>query len=288
MQEIPSLTEFLESKQAKSLFATVLGNPISHSLSPMVHNAAFKELGINVKYHAVRVEPHEYDLLPKLFGHPNFVGSNVTLPLKSKVIEYLDIPEADVTSSGACNTVWKKNGKIHGANTDISGFHNPLESHAAQILGKTAIIFGTGGASKAVIFALQKLMVSQIVVVSRSPNAQPPKNIVCTSYEDWPQFIDGATIIVNCTPLGMHPNTDQSPVNKDFEHLLKEIICYDIVYRPIETPFLTQAKRNGGIPINGTAMFLGQAANAFNRFTGKEFPLSHVTTILHDFLNKSV
>jgi shikimate dehydrogenase len=288
MHEIPSLTEFLESKQANSLFATVLGNPISHSLSPLLHNAAFQAVGIEAKYHAVLVEARDYDLLHKLFCHPNFVGSNITLPLKSKVIEYLDIPEDDVTSTGACNTVWVKNGKIHGANTDISGFLNPLESHAAQILGKTAIVFGTGGASKAAIFALQKLMVSQIVVVSRSPNASTGKDIVFTSYEDWPQFIDDAKIIVNCTPLGMYPNTYQSPVSKDYEHLLNDKICYDIVYRPIETHFLTQSKRNGGIPINGTAMFLGQAAEAFTLFTGKDFPHSHVTNILHDFLNKSV
>jgi shikimate dehydrogenase len=288
MQEIPSLTEFLAGEQVRSPFATVLGNPISHSLSPMIHNAALKKVEFDAKYHAVCVGPQEHDLLPSLFGHTNFVGSNVTLPLKSKVIEYLDVPETDVILTGACNTVWVKKGKIHGANTDINGFLSPLIPHSADIRGSSAIVFGTGGASKAVIFALQKLMVSQIVVVSRSPQAQAGKNIVYSCYEDWPKFVADTKILVNCTPLGMYPNTDQSPIGKDFDHLLKDKICYDIVYRPIETHFLSQAKRNGGIPINGTAMFLGQAADAFTRFTGKDFPHSHVTTILHDFLNKSV
>lgn len=288
MQDILSLSDFLKSDSVTRPFATVIGRPIYHSLSPLIHNAALKALNLDATYYAVEVASDEIPKLADLFNHDNFIGSNVTIPFKSAVVDFLDHASAEVNHTNACNTVKKSNGKIYGYNTDINGFLQPLLEYQKSLEGTTGIVFGSGGASKAIIYALQKLGLSEVVLVSRNPSKmQPQKGVILTDYANWKSYAALASIIVNATPLGMYPDVNSSPVSAADEKLLAGKMCYDIVYRPTDTHFLKQCTNNGGTPVYGTAMFIGQAAEAFKIFTGKDFPKSLVEKVLNDFLIES-
>lgn len=288
MQSVVNLRTFLNSNQATSPFAVVLGRPVAHSLSPMIHNAAFGYHGINVHYYPVLVEENEEVLLSELFQNDNFTGANITIPLKSNVIDYLSKIDDDVLETGACNTVYLDTaGVVCGANTDISGFIEPLIVHKDKLAGRDAIVFGTGGASRAVVFGLNKLGVRNITMVSRNSSAIPMKGVFSmANYENWIDNIPGTEILVNCTPLGMHPDVDTSPVSDKNIRFLKSKICYDIVYRPQVTTFLKQAVSQGAMAINGLPMFTGQAAHAFQYFTGKPFPVELISSLLEKQLGQ--
>src|SRR5690606_36704039 len=137
------------------------------------------------------------------------------------------------------------------------------------IKNKDAIIFGSGGASKAAIKALTDMGVAGIYVVSRNPGATTQVGVQPVSYSDWPDLVPNTAIIINASPLGMYPNMHESPVLSDQVSALRGKICYDLVYRPIWTRFLEQAAGVGASCIDGVPMFIGQAAEAFKLFTSK-------------------
>ena len=159
-------------------------------------------------------------------------------------------------------------GSFGGENTDIAGFIAPLNAYTEFLKGRRAVIFGSGGASSAVVYGLKMLGMTNIVVVSRSPETQGKleKGVRLAGYDDW--MIDGTptALYVNTTPLGMYPDTGQSPVDDRYISMLSGTICYDIVYRPVRTRFLVQAELAGAQCIYGTEMFLGQASKAFELF----------------------
>lgn len=287
MSSILQLRQFLESSYTDAPFAAVLGNPIGHSLSPLIQNLAFRYHGINAQYFPVLVERSEYSYLSELFNHTNFIGANVTIPLKSVVTDFIDQMDSDVVRSAACNTVYKnKLGIISGANTDIMGFINPLIAFKEQLKGQNAIVFGTGGASKAIMPALESLKINNIFLVSRKDKlGKLSDKVSIISYSDWPNYASEAGIIINSTPLGMHPNEEKSPVNDNQKDNLSGKICYDVIYNPGETLFLSQANLMGCKTINGLPMFIGQAAAAFYLFTEKEFPTREAEVALKTHLN---
>lgn len=282
-----SISDFLVSRSVEQPFAVVIGYPIGHSLSPCIHNAALIHQGLDVTYHAVEVRPQAWSRLPELLYHPNFRGANVTIPWKQKVINLLDDCSQTVRHTQACNTIIPRpGGKLLGENTDIAGFINPLKDVQKILQGQKAVIFGSGGASSAVIYGLKALGMSDIVVVSRSPdsNESSESGVRFLGYDTW--MLDGipTALYVNTTPLGMYPNTGQSPVDDRFTELLSNSICYDIVYRPIRTRFLEQAELAGARCISGTAMFLGQASKAYELFFQREFPMTIASQALYKSL----
>lgn len=267
------LNDFLTKTASKGRFAVVLGRPIKQSLSPLIHNAAFKHHQMDVTYFAIHVPENEEHLFPILFKHPNFVGANVTIPFKQKVAEYLDKLSDLVVDTKACNTIFRNaNGQLCGENTDVFGFQSPLHAFKSEIKNKDAIIFGTGGACKAAIKALTNLKAAGIYVVSRNPGATIQVGVQPVSYLDWPDLVPNVAIIINASPIGMYPNIHESPVLSDQVPAIRGKICYDLVYRPIWTRFLEQAAGVGASCIDGVPMFIGQAAEAFMLFTGKAFP----------------
>lgn len=281
MENILSLPDFLSSERINFPFAVVCGNPISHSLSPMVHNFAYQRVGLNVTYYAVKVAQADEMLLPKLFRHENFCGANITIPLKQQILAYLDIPSDDVLQSGACNTVYRNNsGQICGQNTDISGFIAPLRPYLDQIRQGRVLVFGSGGASKAVVQGLKNIGIGQISIVSRDPATALSPGVTMLSYSEWPAAALQATLIINTTPLGMFPNVSGSPVEDDFVPVLAKRICYDIIYTPRITRFLHQAASVEAHIIDGLDMFVGQASGAFSLFTGHPFPDVQVKELL--------
>lgn len=284
MERILNLSDFLSSELIQKPFCLVLGRPIVQSLSPDIHNAAFRKLGIQWTYHKVLVEAHEETLIPSLFDQQEFKGANITIPLKSKVVDYLDSVTGNVMATGACNTVYRnERGFLCGDNTDIEGFLEPLEPYRSNLSGTDALLFGTGGAARAAAFALKSIGMKSISYISRSGNGE--NNIL--GYHQWESMLDKVTLLVNCTPVGMYPATENSVLSDGQTASLSDKICYDMIYRPLTTRFLFQASKAGAITVNGLGMFVGQATRSFFHFTGQDFPREVAYNVLHQKLEST-
>jgi shikimate dehydrogenase len=267
-------SEFLHSELSRKPHFLLIGSPISHSVSPLMHNTALEHHSITASYQAVSVRNSEVSSLIAHFNNPEFLGANITIPYKETLYEAMDELGAEATQIGAINTIVKKDGIIMGENTDAYGFQVPLEEYKEDLDGGRAIIFGTGGATKAITFALKEMGLEEIVMVSRRPaQYDTEEGITMCDYDNWEAYAGDASIIINATPLGMVPNTDASPVQNNQTKLLADKICYDVVYNPRETKFLKQAQLVNGIAIGGLDMLIYQGARSFKLWTGKEFPL---------------
>ncbi|MEX0780525.1 MAG: shikimate dehydrogenase [Balneolales bacterium] len=262
----------------QSPFCLVIGSPISHTLSPLIHNTAAEYHSLDFKYYAVDVSQEDLSLLPDLFSKSGFIGANVTLPYKTKIGKFLDNTDESAREIGAVNTIVKSSEQLTGYNTDAFGFTKPLEPYRDRLTGKKAVVFGTGGASKAVVYGLKNMGVAKIAIISRDPEKALAQykgegvDMKFYSYQHLSTAGDGAELFVNTTPVGMEPNTATSPVPADSDPILANKICYDIVYKPLNTTFLQQASRQNAIIIDGLDMFIHQGARAFELWTGKIMP----------------
>jgi shikimate dehydrogenase len=281
-QRLYLLSDFLAHQACEKPFMAVLGHPVSHSKSPLIHNTALKHVGHNAVYYAIDVPDDQRFLLPQLFQNPNFCGANVTLPLKGYIKDLVHKRSEAVELTGSCNTIWPcSKGLICGENTDISGFLEPLRAHINLLQANAMLVFGSGGAARAVITALRSESSQPIHVVSRSAQGRSAtENVMFVGYNKWTEVCDNVKLIVNCTPMGMYPDVNSSPVLDEQSSFLMNKICYDIVYNPINTRFLSQARHAGATVIDGTEMFIGQAARSFFHFTGLEFPVKLVRKVL--------
>ncbi|WP_428236849.1 shikimate dehydrogenase [Gracilimonas sp.] len=276
-------SEFLQSESSRQPHYLLIGSPISHSISPLMHNTALDHHGLKAEYHAVAVRNSEISSLIAHFNRLEFLGANITIPYKETLFDAMDTLGLEAAQIGAINTIVKRDGKIIGENTDEYGFRVPIEEYEDELAGERAIIFGTGGATKAICYALRELGVEEIVMVSRRPGRYDEQSdIRMCNYENWSAYAEEAAIIINATPLGMTPNTDASPVKDQEVELLSDKICYDVVYNPRETKFLKQAKTVGGIPVEGLDMLIYQGAKAFKLWTGQEFPTGLIKMKLED------
>lgn len=244
----------------KKLFG-LIGYPLGHSFSKKYFTEKFEKLGIQ--------ENHEYELfeLKNILDFPaliqkhgkNLKGLNVTIPHKENILPYLDKIDPAAREIGAVNTIkFLSDGKLKGYNTDYWGFRNSLETwdQFKNFKDRTALILGQGGASKAIIIALKDLGID-VLKVSRK------ETIDCISYEQIPNFIRQVGLIVNCTPLGMHPNLETYPPIP-YELLNEKHFLYDIVYNPQETTFLKKGIEQGvGGIFYGLPMLHGQAEKAW-------------------------
>lgn len=273
------LSEFLLSSQTDAPFLTVLGHPVSHSLSPRIHQTALDYHNLHVTYHAVDCPAEEVYRLPELFASKHFMGANVTIPLKQGVITFLDELDQQAGDAGAVNTVVPASGtsRLTGHNTDIYGFMKPLETIVPV---SDVTVLGTGGASRAVTSGLLRAGTERLTLVSRSGGEHPDSRVSVVTYEDLADAIRLSGLIVNTTPVGMHPDTGLSPVPENLFPELKGKICYDIIYNPLQTRFLVQAQRHGAQTIGGLDMFLHQAARAFELWFQKQMPLETVRNLL--------
>lgn len=245
-----------------------------HSKSPLMHNLALKYYGIEAEYAALQLGTEELTSFISLMNRDEFRGCNITIPYKNAFNEILDQVDPLVDATGSMNTVVKEDGLLVGYTTDIAGFMIPLEMYRSQLKDEGAIVFGSGGASKAVIHALFQLGMTGICVVSRNPQSLDFKNerIITADYDTWQHAGENAILLVNCTPLGMQGMDDKSPVDDQDNYLLMGKICYDLVYNPLHTPFLRQAEFSGAIGIGGLDMLISQGSESFRLWTGKTFP----------------
>ncbi|CAM1347318.1 shikimate dehydrogenase family protein [Tenacibaculum insulae] len=247
----------MEEKENKNLFALV-GKNISYSFSKGYFTNKFDELNLNTNAY-VNFDIQSIKELPaKIKEHKKVLkGMNVTIPYKLEVFNYLDKIDKKAQKIGAVNTIKiSKKGKLKGFNTDIYGFKKSLKP-LIKSHHKSALILGTGGASKAVAFVLKKLNI-KYQFVSRNPNGK--KEI---SYQNLSEkIIASHHLIINCTPLGTHPNVDDFP-DIPYQFLSTKHLLYDLIYNPSETTFLKKGKEKGTEIKNGLEMLEQQAEKAW-------------------------
>lgn len=254
----------------------VLGDPVSHSLSPVMHNAAFKALGMGCEYHAFRVSPDAlHDAIHGAYAL-GFGGLNLTIPLKEKALEVVR-PSDLAREIGAVNTVDFKKG-IVGYNTDGIGAKMALSGNGVGIKGKEVLLLGAGGAARAIAFQLAKDGASVTIANRTVERAQSLAGEVskvgkakACGLDDLKDRIRNSDILINSTSVGMFPKTSETPATLDMMH--SGLVVFDIVYNPVNTRLLQEAKKAGAKTIDGVMMLVYQGAEAFKLWTGRVPPV---------------
>jgi len=251
----------------------IIGHPVAHSRSPLIHGHWLAEHGLAGSYERVDVPPAEAAAFIARLRAGEFVGGNVTVPNKEVVLPLLDEASQTAQAMGAANTLWMDGGKLHGDNTDAYGFLAHLDACVPGWAGRsgTALILGAGGAARAVIHGLVERGIGRILLVNRSTEravelaASFPGTVEARPWQGVARLVAESDLIVNTTSLGMH---GQPPLEIDLSALRPGTIVDDIVYVPMETPLLAEARRRGGIPVDGLGMLLHQAVPGFERWFG--------------------
>ena len=245
----------------------VIGNPISHSLSPKLQNHWLKQNNINAVYDKMKLEENEIKTIINQIRNKKIAGCNVTVPFKKIVLPFLDIlsPEAEQTQS--VNTIICEKGSLIGHNTDIVGFVKAIKSLNFDMKGKKVLILGAGGVVSSIIFALKKMEVSEITISNRTKQKAEDlkilfKNLKIICWGNLPDF----DVVINATSLGLN----NEKLNLNFSKVGKNKLFYDVIYNPSETNFLRQGKELGNITENGGTMFIYQASEAFKLWHGIE------------------
>lgn len=257
----------------KTKLLGVIGDPIEHSLSPIMHNAAIEKMGLDFVYVPFRVQ----DLKRAIAGFEaiDLQGFSITIPHKQAIIPLL----AEVTDAakaiGAVNTVWKGDQGWCGTNTDITGFLAPLRAKSPSV----AVVLGNGGAARAVVAGCAELGCAEIHVVGRSKLSefQASWSLSALKTHTWDQLselLPHADLIVNTTPIGMSPNFEDSPItDHQADRIQENAIAYDLIYVPNPTRFLKQAQRSGASAIDGLEMLVQQGAAALEIWTQQDVPV---------------
>tara|TARA_B100001059_G_C17734635_1_gene528146 strand:- start:411 stop:1202 length:792 start_codon:yes stop_codon:yes gene_type:complete len=239
----------------------VIGDPIEHSLSPLLHNYWFKKNNIKAEYDKKKIEKNDLKNLIDKMKKKELSGINITVPFKKEIIPFLDKLSPEAKSTQSVNTVYLDNGIVVGHNTDIKGFELAIKDTKYNVEGKSVFILGAGGVVPSIIYALNKMKVSNITLSNRTLiKAKNLQNLFKNlKIINWGQLPD-CDIIINATSLGLD-NKDE--IKLDFATLNKNKFFFDVIYNPKETNFLKTAKKLGNNTANGKKMFIYQAAEAF-------------------------
>ena len=270
--------------------ACVIGWPVEHSRSPLIHNYWLKKYGINAVYEKKPVEPKDVLNFVANLAMSEFIGCNVTIPHKETVFEAIGEVDEIARRLGAVNTVYLKNGKVHGTNTDGEGFIASLQHSypAFSLKGKTAIIIGAGGAAKAIIGALLDEGVGRIGIINRTRErilglqGQFSSQIFEISKTIANDELGNCDLLVNTTSQGMH---GQPSLNLEIQNLNRDALVADIVYTPLETTFLEKARNQGNPVLGGLGMLLHQAVRGFELWFGVK---PEATIELHELIAADV
>lgn len=259
----------------------IIGDPVEHTMSPVMHNAAFRKLGLNYLYVPFRVKKEELGKAIEGIRALNIRGLSVTIPHKIAVIPFLDELDPLARKMGAVNTIVNDDGVLAGHNTDAAGFLQALLEKGIEPKGKNVVILGAGGASRAISFILAERN-SNIVILNRtldrakglanrlSEILREEVRALKLDRENVARALREADILVNTTSVGMSPNIDETPVSADF--LKTNLVVFDIVYNPIKTRLLREAEEAGAQTISGLDMLVWQGVLAFEKWTGLRAP----------------
>jgi shikimate dehydrogenase len=252
-------------------------------MSPAIHNAAYEDLGLNYAYLAFNVDDVEGAL--RGMKSLNIRGFSVTIPHKIEVMNYLDEIDPVAKRIGAVNTVVNDNGYLKGYNTDWLGFVRSLEVHTA-IQDKQVVVLGAGGAARAVAFGIKERG-GKLTILNRAVEIEMAQSLAIEVGCPWGDLsqldsVHDADIVINATSVGMHPHVDATVI--DPQHLQSKQVVYDIVYNPLKTRFLKEAREKGCQVVPGYEMLLLQGVAQFELWTGETAPVDLMRTILKERL----
>ncbi len=282
---------------AKTQLCAVIGNPVGHSLSPAIHNAAFAGLGLDYVYTAFRVE----DVAAAIAGMralENFRGLSVTIPHKVAVLKEVDHVEPSARHCGAANTISKEGGRLVAASTDGAAALAALEGGGAEVDGAHIVMLGSGGAARAVAFSLVTERTPASLVVLGVVDGERERLVgdlgsstgvsvkgIAPGEGVMSGALDDCDILVHCTPVGMRPRTDDTLV--DSALLRQDMTVFDIVYTPMITRLLKEAEGAGCRTVSGVDMFVNQAVLQFERWTGHDAPRDVMKRVLLENLGEN-
>jgi len=240
----------------------VIGNPIEHSLSPLLHNYWIKKNSIDAIYDKQKLNEDELEQYILQIKEKKISGINVTVPFKKAIIPFLDELSIEAKSTQSVNTIYLRNDKVVGHNTDIFGFEMSIQKSKYNLKDREVLILGAGGVVPSIIFALNKMKISKIKISNRTKDKAENlktifKNIEIIEWGEVPNF----DMIINATSLGLKK---EDKIDLDFSSTSKNKFFYDVIYNPIETNFLKIGKSLGNLTLNGKLMFIYQALSAFN------------------------
>ena len=261
----------------------LIGHPLGHSLSPMIHTAALKACNLEGSYSLFPIVPDDMQSLKDLMDRVRsgeITGLNVTIPHKQNAIKFLDELTAPAKAIGAVNTIYLRHKKVIGDNTDAPGFLADLKRNFSSLsIDRSALILGAGGSARAVVYALVNdgwnvtIAARRVEQAEQLANSFPNDKLLITNfetlYDNLESPISSFSLIVNTTPLGMIPNTEQSPLLENII-LSDHTIIYDLVYNPRETKLVKDAHAQGLSAITGLGMLIEQAALSFQMWTGRD------------------
>jgi len=280
----------------KTRLLGVLGYPVEHSLSPVMHNAAIAHLQLNYVYLPFPVHPDHLIQAIKGFEAIGVVGANLTIPHKQSILPLLSEVSERAIAVGAVNTIWRTEQGWGGTNTDVDGFLAPLQALPQSWQDATVLVLGNGGAARAVVAGCADLGVPAIQVAGRSAEklqqfqtswTQPTiqSRLSTHPWDALPTLVPQATLIVNTTPIGMAPHTDASPLPPELWALAKPgAIAYDLIYTPRPTRFLHDAQQQGLSIIDGLEMLVQQGAAALKLWLQQPVPIDIMRTTLETSL----
>lgn len=270
----------------------LIGEPVEHSFSPPMHNEAFKTLGLDYVYVPFNVSPNNLKSAIECANSLNIQGLNVTIPHKINVINYLNELDPIAELIGAVNTIDFKN--LKGYNTDGIGCIRAIEE-VTKIKDKNIVVAGAGGAARAIVFYLAKYGAEEVNILNRNLKKAENlandllasnliSNVNSSDISEISKFISDADILIDTTPIGMHPNVSDEPIVKVAD-IHEELVVNDIVYNPNETVLLKEAIKANAKVVYGIKMLLYQGAESFKIWTGREAPIDVMEAKLKETLN---
>jgi len=281
----------------KTKLLGIIGDPVEHSLSPVMQNAAIAELGADYIYVPFPVNKSDLATAITGFSSTGVQGFNITIPHKQSIMSLLSEVTNTAKMVGAVNTVWDNESGWKGTNTDVEGFVAPLKEISRDWSSSTAIILGNGGAARAVVAGLAELGFGAIHIIGRD------RQKLVTFYQSWqntptitqlltvyynetlPELLPTADLLVNTTPVGMYPHIDNSPISADLIKQLKpDAIAYDLIYTPSPTKFLSFAADRGLQTIDGLEMLVQQGAAALEIWLQQPVPVDTMRNALKEKL----
>ena len=280
----------------KTRLLAVIGAPIGHSLSPIIQNAALHAAGLDYVYTALPVRADALASAVRGLRDAGIAGFNVTIPFKTEIIPLLDALSEDARRIQAVNTVVIEDGRMVGHNTDVAGFLAGFAERGIALAGKNAVLIGAGGAARAALWGLLRSGVSSVVIGVRNAakgaalaaDFTTDGDVRAVSFDDaaWIAACSDADIVVQTTPLGMTPHTEEMPP-VDAAMIKPSAVVYDLIYTPAETRFLREARARGCETINGETMLVAQGAEAFHLWTGKRPDVELMKRVLREELARN-
>lgn len=270
----------------------LLGHPVSHSISPQMHNIAFDHLGLDYAYLAFDTKEKNLEKIVEAMKVLNVAGFNVTMPNKQSIMQFLDEVSKEAEWIGAVNTVHNDNGKLIGYNTDGKGYVQSLREENIDFVGKKIVIVGAGGAARAICIQLAIDGAGEIAILNRSlAKAKEIRDIISEKLSECSvsalefndrnlkEALEDGSILINATSLGMDHHEDKS-ILSDPKVLKRDLVVSDLIYKPDKTRLLKLAEAAGCKTINGFGMVIWQGAMAFKLWTGEDMPVDLVKTAI--------